>query len=253
MDDVMVLGTGMAAWGAANRLCEEGVTPVLYDKCEQAGGHTKTYRHDDGFVFDDGPHISFTKDERVQGILSDAIDGDWVSSQTYVDNYYKGTWVRHPAQVNLHPLPHADRHPDSISYSHTWTGRSDHQQDRGKDRLPKFHHLQSCRLQRPAYRQDSPEVWDGAGLFLRQVLLDGGSKVWQGRRCQDQLDLGDEEIRVNSARVYSLVAMAIHRRGGQEASDTSPGTPYRGDSRHFSLFLWRRVDRGMGLRQSDPY
>lgn len=105
MDQVMVLGTGMAAWGATDRLVAEGVHPVLYDKCDQPGGHTKTYRHDDGFIFDDGPHISFTEDERVQGVLADAVDGDWVSFKTYVDNYYEGTWVMHPAQVNLHPLP----------------------------------------------------------------------------------------------------------------------------------------------------
>ena len=45
---------------------------------------------------------------------------------------------------------------------------------------------------------------------MREVLLDSGSKVWQRRRCQDQLDLGNEEIRVNSAWVYGLVAMVIH-------------------------------------------
>ncbi len=51
MNEVMVLGTGMAAWGAANRLTAEGVMPGIYDRSNQAGGHTKTYRHADGFIF----------------------------------------------------------------------------------------------------------------------------------------------------------------------------------------------------------
>lgn len=40
MSNVVVLGTEMAGFGAAYRLREEGITPVMYDKNAHYGGHT---------------------------------------------------------------------------------------------------------------------------------------------------------------------------------------------------------------------
>ena len=51
----------MGALGAAHRLSEEGMRPVLYDRNSYHGGHTASFRHEGGFLFDIGPHISFTK------------------------------------------------------------------------------------------------------------------------------------------------------------------------------------------------
>ncbi|MGI0149665.1 MAG: protoporphyrinogen/coproporphyrinogen oxidase, partial [Thermoplasmata archaeon] len=58
-----------------------------------------------GFTFDEGPHVSFTKDERVQRILADAVDGEYEEIQYELDNYWRGHWVTHPAQCNLYGLP----------------------------------------------------------------------------------------------------------------------------------------------------
>jgi protoporphyrinogen oxidase len=57
------------------------------------------------YTFDEGPHVSFTKDEHVRGVLSDAIDGKYETLNTRVNNYWQGYWIKHPAQVNLHGLP----------------------------------------------------------------------------------------------------------------------------------------------------
>ncbi|MEM9250717.1 MAG: FAD-dependent oxidoreductase [Planctomycetota bacterium] len=104
MTQALVIGSGMAGLGAARRLLEGGVKPLVVEKQSRVGGHTKSHTHD-GFTFDEGPHISFTKNERMQGVLADAVGGDYTPLQTYVDNYYRGMWIKHPAQINLARLP----------------------------------------------------------------------------------------------------------------------------------------------------
>ena len=49
--------------------------------------------------------MSFTKDERVQGILADAVEGRFESVPIRLNNHWQGHWFTHPAQVNLHGLP----------------------------------------------------------------------------------------------------------------------------------------------------
>ena len=56
---------------------------------------------DDGFVFDDGPHISFTKDPRLQDLFAKNIDGKYETLNAYVNNYYRGSWVKHPASGSI--------------------------------------------------------------------------------------------------------------------------------------------------------
>jgi protoporphyrinogen oxidase len=105
MSEIVVLGSGMAALGAAYRLQQEQRTFVQFDKGPQAGGHTKTYHYPAGWIFDDGPHVSFTDDPRIQDILAAQIDRQYHTVPTGVNNYWQGYWIKHPAQNNLHGLP----------------------------------------------------------------------------------------------------------------------------------------------------
>jgi len=105
MPNIVVLGTGMAGFGAAYRLHADGITPTMYDKSAAYGGHTTSVRYDAGFVFDLGPHISFTKDTRIQDILADAVDQQYETVQINLNNYWRGHWPRHPVQLNLHGMP----------------------------------------------------------------------------------------------------------------------------------------------------
>jgi len=52
--------------GATHRLHADGIKPVIFEQSAHYGGHTMSFRNDFGFLFDLGPHISFTKDERIQ-------------------------------------------------------------------------------------------------------------------------------------------------------------------------------------------
>ena len=103
--NIVVLGTGMAGFGAAHRLRTEGIAPVMYDKNAYYGGHTASFRYETGFLFDVGPHISFTKDPRIQDLFADSVDQRYETIQINLNNYWRGHWPLHPVQLHLHGLP----------------------------------------------------------------------------------------------------------------------------------------------------
>jgi protoporphyrinogen oxidase len=95
----------MAGFGAAYRLHAEGITPVMYEKNGYHGGHTASFRSENGFMFDIGPHISFTKDERIQKIFAESVNQQYETVQINLNNYWRGHWPLHPVQLHLHGLP----------------------------------------------------------------------------------------------------------------------------------------------------
>jgi protoporphyrinogen oxidase len=101
----VVLGTGMGGCGAAHRLNAEGIRPVMYDKNPYHGGHTTSFSHPGGFIFDIGPHISYTKVPRLQQLFADSVDNEFETIQISIDNYWRGYWPTHPVQLHLHGLP----------------------------------------------------------------------------------------------------------------------------------------------------
>jgi protoporphyrinogen oxidase len=105
MTKVAILGSGISAFGAANRLKAEPVEAVLYDKNAFHGGHTVSRTYEEGFTFDIGPHVSFTRDTRIQEMLAENVGGEFDTHDYKFSNYWKGHWLGHPAQTNLHGLP----------------------------------------------------------------------------------------------------------------------------------------------------
>ena len=103
--NIVVLGTGMAGFGAAYRLHAEGIIPAMYDKNNYHGGHTASFRYDSGFLFDVGPHISYTKDPRIQELFADSVHQQYQTLQVSLNNYWRGHWPKHPVQLHLHGLP----------------------------------------------------------------------------------------------------------------------------------------------------
>jgi protoporphyrinogen oxidase len=104
MPNIVILGSGMGGFGAAYRFHAEGITPVMYDKNPYHGGHTASFQGG-GFIFDQGPHISFTKDSRIQDLFADSVDQMYETMQLNANNYWRGYWPQHPAQLHLHGLP----------------------------------------------------------------------------------------------------------------------------------------------------
>jgi protoporphyrinogen oxidase len=105
MPNIVVIGSGMAGLGAAYKLHGEGIRATLYDKNAYYGGHTTSVCYENNFIFDLGPHISFTKDTRIQDLLADAVEQQYETVQIHLNNYWRGHWPTHPVQLNLYGLP----------------------------------------------------------------------------------------------------------------------------------------------------
>jgi len=104
MTKIAILGAGMAGFGATYRLNIEGVSSTLYEKNSYHGGHAASFNCD-GFIFDYGPHVSFTKDARIQKLFAESVNNEYEVFQARVKNYWNGYWIKHPAQCNLYGLP----------------------------------------------------------------------------------------------------------------------------------------------------
>jgi protoporphyrinogen oxidase len=102
---IVIFGTGMAGFGAAYRLHQEGIVPIMYDKNPYYGGHTMSFRYESGFLFDVGPHISFTKDTRIQSLFAESVDQHYETIPISLNNYWRGYWPAHPVQLHMHGLP----------------------------------------------------------------------------------------------------------------------------------------------------
>jgi len=95
----------MAGFGAASYLHGRDIRPVVYDKNAYYGGHTASFRDENGFLFDQGPHISFTKDVRIQNLLAQHVDQKYEALQVTLNNYWRGLRLTHPVQLHLNGLP----------------------------------------------------------------------------------------------------------------------------------------------------
>jgi protoporphyrinogen oxidase len=94
----------MAGMGASERFRESGLSAQVYDKHPYPGGHTASHRNA-GFIFDEGPHVSFTKNERFKKLLAQSVGNDYQKVDAAINNYWQGYWIRHPAITNLYGLP----------------------------------------------------------------------------------------------------------------------------------------------------
>ena len=98
---VIVLGAGLAGLSSSFHLrhrCH------VYEKNGHPGGHIYS-RNVDGFTWDEGPHVSFTKYAYVRELFEKSVSGKFNEYPVFPTNYYKGSWVPHPAQSNLYAVP----------------------------------------------------------------------------------------------------------------------------------------------------
>ena len=97
----VILGAGISGVSAGYHLSEKGITSVIYEKDNDWGGLCGNFSID-GFRFDKAIHLSFTEDEHVKKLFSESCD--YITHKPLAYNYYKGSWLKHPAQNNLQPL-----------------------------------------------------------------------------------------------------------------------------------------------------
>ena len=97
-----ILGAGLAGISCSYHLGHGNC--ILFDKNNYPGGHIYSEKLN-GFTWDEGPHVSFTKHEYVKKLFEGGTNNDFLEYPVYPTNYYKGNWIPHPAQSNLYAVP----------------------------------------------------------------------------------------------------------------------------------------------------
>lgn len=96
----VILGAGIAGIAASYELRQHNIDSILLEKNNNWGGLLDNFSID-GFRFDKFVHFSFAKDDYVNDIFYKT---PFIKHKPLASNYYKGTWLKHPAQNNLYPL-----------------------------------------------------------------------------------------------------------------------------------------------------
>lgn len=102
MDSIAILGAGLAGISTSFHLGHDRCR--VFEKNWYPGGHIHTEILD-GFTWDEGPHLSFTKYDYVRELFAANVDGDYLEYPVETGNYYQGHWIPHPAQSNLYAVP----------------------------------------------------------------------------------------------------------------------------------------------------
>lgn len=99
---VAVLGAGISGLAVSYHLRHKDTQ--IFEQKPYYGGHVHS-EVVDGFLWDDGPHISFTSNAYAQAFFADMVDGAFEVVASRASNYFRGHWIDHPAQVNLYQVP----------------------------------------------------------------------------------------------------------------------------------------------------
>lgn len=99
---ISILGAGIAGLSAAYHLKSANINFDLYEQNPSWGGLCDNFTIN-GFRFDRFVHFSHTQNEYVKELFSKSTKSHHHPPEC--SNYYKGHWLKHPAQNNLKPLP----------------------------------------------------------------------------------------------------------------------------------------------------
>lgn len=98
----LILGSGLAGLATSYHLGHEKC--LVLEKDISSFGHVRANIHE-GFTWDEGPHISFTKNEYVRDLFAASVNRDFEELEIKTANYFEGHWLDHPAQCSLYQIP----------------------------------------------------------------------------------------------------------------------------------------------------
>lgn len=98
---IVTLGAGPAGLSFSNHFNHN---TDIYEKGASFGGRCRSHVVD-GFIFDEGPHSSFTKNAYVRELFAGSVKGRFNEIFPKILNRYGPYWLRHPVQTNLKGLP----------------------------------------------------------------------------------------------------------------------------------------------------
>ena len=99
--NTVILGSGIAGISAGYHLQKAGESAVIFERENDWGGLCANFTIN-GFRFDKFVHFSFAPDDYTRNIFEES--SPMYSHPSISYNYYKGYWLKHPAQNNLAPL-----------------------------------------------------------------------------------------------------------------------------------------------------
>ena len=100
--EVLILGAGLAGLSSSYHIGHDRC--VILESKAHAFGHISSYERE-GFTWDEGPHVSFTKHPYVQQLFEQSVVGEYLEFPVKTTNFYQGSKVDHPAQSNLYQVP----------------------------------------------------------------------------------------------------------------------------------------------------
>lgn len=98
----LILGAGLAGLSASYHLGHERC--LLLEKQLHLHGHLHSEQRE-GFTWDQGPHVSFTKHDYVRQLFAEGVEQEFEEYPVRTSNYFHGHWIDHPAQSSLHQVP----------------------------------------------------------------------------------------------------------------------------------------------------
>lgn len=98
----IILGAGLTGLSASYHIGHENC--LILEKGGAPYGHIRSEVRE-GFTWDQGPHVSFTKNEYVRELFAESVLGDLEEYPVRTRNFYRGYWIDHPAQSNLFQVP----------------------------------------------------------------------------------------------------------------------------------------------------
>lgn len=101
----IILGAGISGISASYELKNNNIDSIIFEKNNDWGGLLDNFQIN-GFRFDKFIHLSFSQDEYVNSIFTKT---PLIRHKPLSYNYYKGYWLKHPAQNNLFPLSQSEK------------------------------------------------------------------------------------------------------------------------------------------------
>ena len=104
--EILILGSGLAGLSTSYHIGHNRC--MILESKSHAFGHISSYKHE-GFTWDEGPHVSFTKHQYVQELFEESVAGEFLEFPVKTTNFFQGSKVDHPAQSNLYQVPESLR------------------------------------------------------------------------------------------------------------------------------------------------
>lgn len=104
---ITILGAGIAGISAGYHLSLLGHENIVFESRSSWGGLLDNFSVGNGFLFDYFVHLSLSENDYVKELFSKSTS--FIKHKPESLNYYKGVWLRHPAQNNLAPLPSEEK------------------------------------------------------------------------------------------------------------------------------------------------